>query len=247
MIQLRRPELPYRAAAVLALTLAVWSAAACTGTGASEDPSPTRALPTATATPDRPNLTIFRGFIYPITGACLPQSGNLMPNAPREYRGGIHEGVDLYGIDNCTTIEAGTPAVAGKDGVVIRADHDYQPLTQEELATAEARIANGGANDFDVIDLFRGRQVWIDHGDGVVTRYVHLGSIPPEIREGVRVVQGQTVAFVGDSGTPESISSPGTESHLHWELRAGDSYLGENLPADEVRAIYTALFQPVPE
>jgi murein DD-endopeptidase MepM/ murein hydrolase activator NlpD len=169
-----------------------------------------------------------------------------MPGAPREYRGGIHEGVDNYQYDNCTTIEKNTPAIAAKDGTVIRADHNYHDLTQEELDAADARIAAGDPNAFEVIDLFRGRQVWIDHGKGVVTRYAHLEGIPPEIVEGARVVQGQTVGFIGDSGTPESLSSPDTEIHLHWEFRIGDKYLGEGLPPDEVRAIYEKVFEPLP-
>jgi murein DD-endopeptidase MepM/ murein hydrolase activator NlpD len=136
--------------------------------------------------------------------------------------------------------------LAAKDGVVVRADHKYHALTSEELATANAAIAEGRANDFEVIDLFRGRQVWIDHGKGIVTRYAHLDGIPPEIREGMSVAQGTVVAFVGDSGTPESIGVPGQESHLHWELRAGESFLGAGLPPADVRAIYEALFTPLP-
>jgi murein DD-endopeptidase MepM/ murein hydrolase activator NlpD len=96
------------------------------------------------------------------------------------------------------------------------------------------------------VDLFRGRQVWIDHGNGIVTRYAHLGGIEPGLQEGERVAQGQTIAAVGDSGTPESLSNPGTENHLHWELRIGESYLGEGLPAEEVRALYGGLFEPSP-
>ncbi len=200
--------------------------------------------PTPTPTPDL--ATIFHNFIYPIAGGCLPQSDALMPNAPREYRVGVHEGVDFYNHDNCAAIEAGTPVLAAKDGRVVRADTDYHDLTQEELDAANQRIANGGANDFDVLDLFRGRQVWIDHGNGVVTRYAHLSAVADGIVEGARVAQGQTIAFVGDSGTPESISNPGTENHLHWELRVGQTYLGAGLPPEEVRAVYLGLFQPPP-
>jgi murein DD-endopeptidase MepM/ murein hydrolase activator NlpD len=203
--------------------------------------------PSATATPAAPDLTVFRNFIYPLRDACLPSSDRLMPNAPREYRNGIHEGVDFYQSDNCTAIEMGTPVTATKDGVVIRADLDYHDLTQAELDAADQRIADGPANDFDVIDLFRGRQVWVDHGDGIVTRYAHLSGIADGVRAGTRVAQGETIAFVGDSGTPESLSSPGTEAHLHFEVRVGERFLGEGLLPDEVRQIYTNLFEPLPQ
>jgi murein DD-endopeptidase MepM/ murein hydrolase activator NlpD len=218
---------------------------ACGGIGALEEEATSTPRPPApTATPDI--AKIFHNFIYPIAGGCLPQSDTLMPNAAREYRGGIHEGIDFYGYDNCTEIAAQQPVIAAKDGVVIRADLDYHDLTQAELDAADARIAAGDPNAFEVLDLFRGRQVWIDHGDGIVTRYAHLGSIAPGVRQGVRVAQGETIAGVGDSGTPESLSSPGTEIHLHFEVRVGDSYLGAGLPPEEVRALYQGLFQPSP-
>lgn len=231
---------------VASISIAVLAiAGACTGaSGASRTATPDAPSPTATAA--APDLTVFRSFIYPIRGACLPASDRLMPNAPREYRGGIHEGVDFYGSDNCTTIEKGTPVMAAKDGVVIRADHDYHDLTQAELDAADQRIADGHANDFDVLDRFRGRQVWVDHGHGIVTRYAHLSGIAAGIQVGSRVAQGETIAFVGESGTPESLSSPGTELHLHFELRVGDRFLGQGLPPDEVRALYTNLFEPLP-
>ncbi len=238
-MRLPRPSLPLAATLALMLT-------ACGGIAAERGPAPTSTAvpPTPTPTPDISR--IFHGFIYPIRGACLPAGDTLMPNAPREYRSGVHEGVDFYGYDNCTGIELGTPAVAAKDGVVIRADEGYHDLTQEELDAANQRIADGHANDADVIDLFRGRQVWIDHGNGIVTRYAHLEGIAPGIREGVAVVQGQTVGLIGDSGTPESLSAPDTEIHLHWELRIGDGFLGAGLPPDQVRALYEGLFQPAP-
>lgn len=218
------------------------------GGGPTDTPTP---IPTstpipATPTPEAPDLTVFRNFIYPIEGGCLPQSDALMPNAPREYRSGIHEGVDFYTYDNCVQIPADTPVIAAKDGRVIRADLGYTDLTQAQLDYFNARVAEGAdPNDDEFIDIFRGRQVWIDHGDGIVTRYAHLGAIAPGIIEGVQVAAGTTIAFVGDSGTPESISNPGQEIHLHFELRTGDAFLGAGLPPEEVRELYTRLFEPL--
>jgi len=246
---------------------ALVTAAACSGaSGASRTatpaaPAPTSATPASTArtatapvssstasapASGAPDLSVFRNFIYPIKGACLPSGDQLMPNAPRPYRDGVHEGIDFYGSDSCTTVEKGTPVLAAKDGVVIRADRDYTELTQAQLDAANQRIADGYPNDFAVLDLFRGRQVWIDHGNGIVTRYAHLSGVADGVEVGAKVVQGQTIAFVGESGTPESITNPGTENHLQFELRTGDSYLGEGLPPDEVRALYENLFKPLP-
>ncbi|MBI2724575.1 MAG: peptidoglycan DD-metalloendopeptidase family protein [Chloroflexi bacterium] len=210
----------------------------------------TVAAPTDTPSPATseapPDLTIFRNFIYPIKGGCLPQGDQLMPGAPRPYRNGITEGMDFYQSDNCTPIGKGTPVLAAKDGVVIRVDRNYQDLTQAEMDRLQQRIDAGGGNDADVLDVFRGRQVWVDHGNGIVTRYAHLDAVADTLNVGDTVVQGEVIAYVGESGTPESLTNPGTEEHLHFELRTNDTYLGQGLPPAEVRALYEKLFEPLP-
>jgi murein DD-endopeptidase MepM/ murein hydrolase activator NlpD len=160
-----------------------------------------------------------------------------MPNAPRTYRNGIHEGVDFYGVDNCVAIGLGTPVMAAKAGTIIRIDHDYTDLT---AATLAALFVDPTAPDS--FDAFRGRQLWIDHGNGIVTRYCHLSGVVGELQVGDTVAQGTTIAYVGESGTPGSVQAPGTEYHLHWELRTGDSYLGAGEAPAQVRAEYLALF-----
>jgi murein DD-endopeptidase MepM/ murein hydrolase activator NlpD len=192
-------------------------------------------------TPTAPDPRL-RGFLYPIAGACLPTADRLMPNAPREYRSGIHEGVDFYTGFGCVDVPAGAPVTAAKEGTVIRADKDFVEMTADELNEILARTQAQGYTDEAALDRFRGRQVWIAHGDGIVTRYCHLSGIPEEIHQGSIVGRGELVGLVGDSGTPEAVTAPGVEIHLHWELRVDDSFLGAGLPADEVRAQYEALF-----
>jgi murein DD-endopeptidase MepM/ murein hydrolase activator NlpD len=184
------------------------------------------------------------GLIYPIAGACLPSNDDLMPNAPRSYRAGIHEGVDFYGADNCLSIPQGTEVLAAEGGEVIRADTEYKELTAEELEQLNQRIAQEGSSAPAVLDRFRGRQVWIDHGGGLVTRYAHLDGIAPGIEDGVYVQAGDVIGYVGESGTPESVTAPGTEYHLHFEIRVGHTYLGQGLPPAEVRALYEQAFSP---
>ena len=161
-----------------------------------------------------------------------------MPNAPRPYRNGTHQGVDFYGSDGCTQVTNSTAVVAAKAGTVVRADLDYRDLTAAELQKYEAAPTTDEA-----LDAFRGRQVWIDHG-GVITRYAHLGGIAAGISKGTTVSQGQLVGYVGESGTPESVTNPGTEYHLHFEVWVNGSYVGAGLAATEVRALYQGLFAP---
>lgn len=198
---------------------------------------PVTRLAGPTTTPNvGPELT---RFTFPIAGACLPKGSQLMPNAPRPYRNGTHEGIDLYDSDNCTRIGRGTPVLATKSGTVLRADVSYKELSADELKQLNLNPGSALA-----IDRFRGRQVWVDHGGGVVTRYAHLLSVSPGITPGARVDQGQVIAFVGESGTPESVEAPGTDNHLHFELRIGDSFLGQGRTPADVRTLYSALFEP---
>jgi murein DD-endopeptidase MepM/ murein hydrolase activator NlpD len=199
--------------------------------------------PTATPTPTPPP-PIIRGFRYPIEGACLPAEDDLIPNAPREYRFGVHEGVDFYPGRACATIDRGMPVLAARTGIVIRADLDYKEITQEEMDGLLGRSAQEGSTPPEVLDRLRGRQVWIDHGNGVVTRYCHLLSVEPGIVVDVAVAAGQVVGLVGNSGTPEGVSDPNMENHLHFEIRVGDTYLGQGLSAAETRLLWEGAFSP---
>lgn len=180
------------------------------------------------------------GFSFPIAGGCLPKGAQLMPNAPRTYRKGTHEGIDFYHSDNCTRITRGTPVVASKAGRVVRVDTVYVDVTKKDV---DAYLADPKTEAS--MDKFRGRQVWIDHGAGVITRYCHLSGVAPGLVVGMTVTAGQSVGLVGESGTPSSVSNPGHEYHLHFELRVGQSYLGRELPAAKVRSLYADAFRAV--
>jgi len=178
----------------------------------------------------------------PIAGACLTSSPNLLPNAPREYRYGIHEGVDFYQGYSCAAIGLGTPVLAAKDGVLIRADYDYVPLSPGELDQLLARSQAQGYTDAETLDRFRGRQVWIDHGNGIVSRYCHLSGISAGLAVGQHVSAGDLIGYVGNSGTPESVTDPELEMHLHFEIRIGNTFLGAGLSPLEARVLYAFTF-----
>jgi murein DD-endopeptidase MepM/ murein hydrolase activator NlpD len=209
-------------------------------------PSTAVATATQTATPNAssPILDprIPRPFGWPVAGACLPTADLLMPNAPRDYRNGVHEGVDFYPGSSCAFVQRGTEVLAMYAGTVIGADLDYRDITAQQVADLAALTAKQGFSDPATLDIYRGRQVWVDHGNGVVTRYCHLSSIATGLRVGTRVRMGDVLGGVGESGTPEFITAPGTEMHLHAEVRVGDSFLGAGLALDVVRSLYAQLF-----
>ncbi len=198
----------------------------------------------AGAVPADPNAESPIGIhlTMPIAGACITNNDEQMPNAPREYRHGVHEGVDFFTGFACVDVPNGLPVMAPADGKVVRADQGYKELTQRQLDDMLALTQEQGYTDPGTLDRYRGRQVWIDHGDGIVTRYAHLGGIPPEIQVGTLVTKGQVVAFVGDSGSPEALEAPGYNNHLHFEVRIGNGFLGEGSTPDEVRSLYKSVF-----
>ena len=188
-------------------------------------------------------LESLRGLQMPIEGATLTSRDFQMPGAPRHYRLGVHEGIDFYGHTVGVTVNRQTVVRAVADGVVIRALVDYEPLTAAQSEAWRSRCLTLGYTPDEVLDGYRGRQVWIDHGQGLVSRYAHLGSIAPGIAEGTRVSQGQLIATVGNSGTPGSVSSQTYDVHLHLELWLGDHYIGQFLRPIEAREWLDRLLQ----
>ena len=77
---------------------------------------------------------------------------------------------------------------------------------------APIRAANRGV--VALVDRFflGGRVVYIDHGAGVVTGYLHLSRFL--VAAGDTVERGQTIGLVGATGR---VTGP----HLHWTARYG--------------------------
>ncbi|MGA7935191.1 MAG: M23 family metallopeptidase, partial [Kovacikia sp.] len=58
-----------------------------------------------------------------------------------------------------------------------------------------------------------GKLVVINHQEGLQTRYAQLSKL--QVKVGQVVKKGQTIAFVGTSGSPSS-----KQPHLHFEVRS---------------------------
>jgi murein DD-endopeptidase MepM/ murein hydrolase activator NlpD len=153
------------------------------------------------------------GFAIPI-GFALPEEPELLPGSPREYRGGFHEGIDF-------PLAFEMPVAAAKAGKIIRIDSDYTEWSVDEQIQGEDAGFRLGYTPEAVLDKLRGRQVWIDHGHGVVSRYAHLQSVEL-LSVGSIVEQGTVIGRVGNSGTKAG-------PHLHIEIRIGEAYLGDGL------------------
>ncbi len=169
-----------------------------------------------------------RGLIVPIEGATLPTDDELLPNAERAYRAGWHEGIDF-------PARAGTPVRAVAAGVIVRIDRDFTDWAPEGEQAALDEALRLGYTPSATLDLIRGRQVWIDHGDGILSRYAHLSAVV-QLSIGDPVAAGTVIGAVGSSGYPEG------GPHLHLEIRIGSSYLGDGLTGDALHAAIQAAF-----
>ncbi|MCY3568217.1 MAG: M23 family metallopeptidase [Chloroflexi bacterium] len=197
-----------------------------------------QAAPPSQPAADEPADDPLRGFIVPIADACISRHEGHLPGANRAYRNdGIHEGLDFYEWASCAVIDEFTPILAAKDGLVIRADLDYVDITPADWARFEA--ANWAGEE--ILDELRGRQVYIDHGRGVVTRYAHLSAIAQGVAVGARVQQGQLIGFPGESGQRE-VYTDENDIHLHFEIRVGDSWLGQGQSPQQARQLYLQAF-----
>ncbi|MSQ37885.1 MAG: M23 family metallopeptidase [Chloroflexi bacterium] len=170
-------------------------------------------------------------FTIPVPGGVVPTAPELLPNSLRDYRGGTHEGIDF-------PMKTGAPVQAAATGRVSRVDYAYQEWSEPARNAALDNARRLGYTPELILDLIRGRQVWIDHGGGVVTRYAHLSAVAP-LQRGDVVEPGQLIGYVGQSGYPEG------GPHLHFEIRIGDTYLGAgSRDLNELRATVARAFMP---
>ncbi|MDJ0791620.1 MAG: M23 family metallopeptidase [Acidimicrobiia bacterium] len=150
---------------------------------------------------------VLKKLVFPVVGPARYHAGfgDCRDNCTRE-----HHGIDIF-----TYGWKGQPIVAAHDGVVTKVTYD------EGNPGCSVRI--------------RGRDRW-------ETRYYHLNNdFPgtdeigapcpvPGIEVGTKVVAGQIIGYMGDSGNAET-----TPPHLHFELRNRSGY-----PIDPYRSLRKA-------
>ena len=195
--------------------------------------------------PRLPYLLAAYNFQMPFKESLLPDRGAIYPGSRRAYRYGVHQGLDLFEDDIGVEVQLGTPVYAVGDGLVIQADVNYQEMTLDEV---NGLLADANLRHFtppETLKKLNGRQIWIDHGGGVVTRYSHLSGIAENIITGQPIKAGQLIGYVGLSGTPDGITGNIQFPHLHFEMRLGPAheyYLGQWLTIEETRRAFERIF-----
>lgn len=188
--------------------------------------------------------TRLTNYIFPISRGLLPEDDYSLPGAPRKYRNGIHKGLDIsYKLNSKGTKELltkSTPILAIQDGVVVRADWDYKPMTLEEYT--EITTYNQSNPVTYVHRDFGGRQVWVDHGQGVMSAYNHLSSIETGIEVGKKVKKGEKIGTVGNSGLKAEATGTNEQIHLHLEIWIDGEFLGNDLSPIQTRKLLQLFF-----
>jgi len=175
-------------------------------------------------------FTRLRGvFALPIEGVDIPNDPELLPGAARDYRAGVHEGIDF-------PAPIGTPVLAAASGTVTRVDVSFLDWTREQQDIALYEAVTLGYTPAATLDRIRGRQVWIDHGKGLVTRYAHLSAVEALV-VGQKIDAGAVIGQVGSSGYPQG------GPHLHFEAWVGDDFFGDGLSDGALVRAISRLFR----
>jgi murein DD-endopeptidase MepM/ murein hydrolase activator NlpD len=187
------------------------------------------------------------GYTFPIPNGVLPKEAYALPGAARSYRNGYHKGVDIRmiqkdSISPLLPITFDTDVLAVSKGKVIRADHEFISMSIEEFERQKNLTTTSKVTYVD--RDFGGRQIWIDHGNGVVTTYNHLNSIDSKIKVGTVVKQGQVIGKAGNSGLKGDSEGTSEGIHLHFEIWVKGEFLGRGLNATQSYRILENFFKP---
>ena len=188
-----------------------------------------------------------RGLCLPVKNAFLPAEDYCYPNAPRAYRGGRHAGIDIYKYHNENSysplpVTKDTPILAADTGTVIKADRDYKA---PDMAGWNRMSAYQMSHPTTFVKRsFGGREIWIDHRNGIVTVYNHLSGIDRSIHVGSRVSRGERIGWAGNSGLAGEAEGKDYGIHLHFEIWIDGSYLGSGLAPAEIRKYVNWIFFP---
>jgi murein DD-endopeptidase MepM/ murein hydrolase activator NlpD len=182
------------------------------------------------------------GYTVPVEGATISSRPVHWPGAPRAYRNGTHEGFDFYGGAVAVPVEFGTPIRAVASGTVIRSDLGYVEMTLDEYNQVIEVSKRSLNTPPELLDKLRGRQVWVEHPGGYISRYAHLSAIPATLTVNSRIKQGDVVGETGNSGTLEAANKTQDDPHPHVEIWKGDSYLGHGLDTQQIYALAKQVF-----
>ncbi len=172
-------------------------------------------------------------LILPLSGRVLVYDGYdaLSHHRRSDFRGSLADemkitgnfqlfGIDLVVVDRAGRLWRGDgkrtsdwlgweqPVRAAASGTVV-AMHDGQP----DNVVINSVDKWGGPNKNDPMSSY-GNYALIEHGGGEFTLYGHMRQGSLKVKQGQRVLVGETLGGIGNSGASGGV-------HLHWERRRG--------------------------
>lgn len=180
----------------------------------------------------------------PIKEAQVSTIPSHLPGAKRPYRNGYHEGLDWYDFASGGDISFDTPIYGMAKGIVVRADHNYEEYASPEVRNTDLKFTSSlGETPEYIFDRLRGRQVWVQYPNGVMSRFAHLSDIPEDIRVGQEIDENTIIGYVGNSGTSGAVDQDETELHLHQDLLIYGELFWKPLDQDEVLNVLKSIFK----
>ena len=186
-------------------------------------------------------------LLLPSKNVKIPTRASRLPNAPRDYRNGIHRGIDFF-------VNWGTDVRAVANGFIVRADHNYKEYPADfrvKMLESSGKVGHTPSDIFNSVLL--GKAVFLDHGFDlvpgfrVITIYAHLSNIENDIVGGSMIKAGQIIGQTGNTGTRPSTLGTKKEAHLHWEMILQkdnqEVYLGKDLPYEKLYNMLINIFQ----
>ncbi|NBB91738.1 MAG: peptidoglycan DD-metalloendopeptidase family protein [Gammaproteobacteria bacterium] len=207
-----RPFHPFSTAAI-ALTAALLLGA-CGGGGE----------PSGEASPAWPG-----DLVPPIQGATFSMFPAQLPDSNLAGTAADSQGFSFINGSAGRPLQAEDPVVAVAAGKVLRIDAEHAELDDATRQHLAALADQPGFLGTYARDRLLGRQVWIRHESGHVSRYAHLSAVHPELAAGAEVEQGQVLGLMGRSGLPQAEDGP-PAPRLHFELWSEDAdrHLGQD-------------------
>lgn len=169
----------------------------------------------------------------PLLQTALLRKDSHLPGGERPYRRGWHQGMDLYPLE----VEADIEVFAAAEGLVLRSDHEYVELLENERSLMLRRQPPEGPTLPEDLDRLHGRQVWILHASGVVTRYSHLVSVSGDIFRGQWVARGELLGLMGNTGTAAAADKRQGGVHLHFEIHTQSGPFWQGLNQAQVQGL----------
>ncbi|NEZ04103.1 M23 family metallopeptidase [Wenzhouxiangella sp. XN201] len=183
-------------------------------------------------------------LVVPIEGATFSLVDRDLPGGSVEYRESPHQGFDFSNGYSGRPLSQNEAAVAVAAGEIIRIDQEYAEPEPDVLAFWASIVDAPGHAGSYALDRVHGRQVWIRHEKGYVSRYAHLSRVNPELAPGDTVEQGQPLGLMGNSGLLPSEEQPDPPPRLHFELWSpdGSTYFGRGLSPLKIHQQVAASF-----